>query len=239
VRERGEVSRSFVTSYEWKAERDEEIASSQPPIPQKPGDRRTGQANSRSQWHKIFLLAEGIMFIQLEVAVHTFQRVHGSHEYWFGMDNPFKTVEDGGEGIGEDMVIVDEFAIGTARTIGDTPAESFGGTGEDLADAMAVLEADFVGGGGVTETAGFNDGDKAPADLGFFLGGEFDRDDPGWEGTVEQSPEAFANAGGIDDNLLGRPLLRKILNIAEYEEVIFAGPGMTGENVVGGAVEGG
>ncbi len=60
---------------------------------------------------------------------------------------PFEAVEDGGEGIGEDVVVVDELAIGTARAVGDAPAEGLGGTGEDLADAMAVLEADLVGWG--------------------------------------------------------------------------------------------
>jgi hypothetical protein len=58
------------------------------------------------------------------------------------MDIPFQAVEDGGEGIGEDMVVVDELTIGAAGPIGDAPAEGFGGTGEDLGDAMAVLEAD-------------------------------------------------------------------------------------------------
>jgi hypothetical protein len=69
---------------------------------------------------------------------------------------PFHAVEDGDEGIGKDVVVVDEFAIGTAGAIGDTPAERLRGTGKDLADAMAVLEAHFVGGIGVMETPGFD-----------------------------------------------------------------------------------
>jgi len=94
---------------------------------------------------------------------------------------PFQAIEDGGEGVGEDAVVVDELAIGATRAIGDAPAEVLGGTGEDLVDAMAVLEADFVGGGGIIETAGFDDGEEAPANIGFFLGGEFDRDEAGQE----------------------------------------------------------
>ena len=100
---------------------------------------------------------------------------------------PFEPVEFGNEGIGQDEIVVDELAIRATGAIGDAPAEGFGGAGEDLADAMAVLEADFVGMDMVTEAAGLDDGEEAPANLGFFLLGEFDRDDPGGEGMIEQA----------------------------------------------------
>ncbi len=150
---------------------------------------------------------------------------------------PLLAVEDGGEGIGEDVVVVDEFAIRTAGAVGDTPTEGLGRTGEDLADAVAVLYANFVRGIGIIETPGFDDGKELPADLGFFLGGEFDRDDTGGEGTVEQRPEPFADTGGIDDDVLGRPLGCQILDLTEDRQVILPGPGVTGKDAVGRVTE--
>ncbi len=55
----------------------------------------------------------------------------------------------------------------------------------------------------VFEATGFDDGEETPTDLGFFLGGEFDGDDAGREGAIEQGPEAFADTGGIDDDVVG------------------------------------
>jgi len=154
------------------------------------------------------------------------------------LDIPFQAVEDGGEGVSEDVIIMDEGTIGATRAVGDPPAKVLGGAGEDLADTTAILEADFVGRVWINEPTGFNDGEEAPADLGFFLGGEFNGDHQSRECMIEQRPEAFAHAGGVDDNVLRRPLLRKVLYIAEDGEVVFAGPGMTGEDAVGGMVKG-
>jgi hypothetical protein len=152
---------------------------------------------------------------------------------------PFQAVEDSGEGIGKDIVIMDEFAIWPAGAIGDAPMEMFSRAGEDLTDTTAVLKADFIGGGGVNEAAGFNNGEETPADLGFFLGGEFDRDDTGGEGTIKHGPEAFAHAGGVDDDVLRRSLLCQVLDLTEDGEVIFTGPGVTGEDAIGWTGEGG
>jgi len=133
---------------------------------------------------------------------------------------------------------MDEGAIGAAGTVGNTPAKVFTRTGEDLADATAVLETNFVGGGRVNETASFDDGEEAPADLRFLLGGEFNGDDAGRESVIEQRPEAFAHTGGIDDDMLRGPLFLQVLDPAENGEVIFTGPGMTGKDAVGGIAEG-
>ena len=134
---------------------------------------------------------------------------------------------------------MDQFAIGTTGAIGDTPAKSFQGTREDLADAIPVLKANhsFRRWSGINETTGFDDGEKPPADLGFFLGSKFNRDDTSGKGTVEQSPETFAHAGGIDDDVLGRTLLGEVLDLTKYGEVVLTGPGMTSEDAVGGMVE--
>ncbi len=153
---------------------------------------------------------------------------------------PFEAVEDGGEGIGEDVVVVDELTIGTAGAVRDTPAEGLGGTGEDLADTVVVLEADrfaIVGGSGVGEASGLDDGEEAPADLGFFLGGEFDGDDASGKGTVEQRPKPFADPGGVDDDVLRGAMLGKVLDLTEDGEVVLPGPGVTGEDTVGGMME--
>ncbi len=91
---------------------------------------------------------------------------------------------------------------------------------------------------GVDEATGLDDGEEAPADLGFFLGGEFDRDDAGGECAVEHGPEPFADAGGVDDDLLRGPFFGEVLNLTEDGEVILPGPGVTGEDAVGGVVEG-
>jgi len=82
---------------------------------------------------------------------------------------PFQLVEDGGEGVGEDVVVVEQFAIRATGAIGDTPAQVFSGAGEHLADATAILQPNFLRGFSIHEAAGFDDGEKTPADLGFFL----------------------------------------------------------------------
>ena len=90
----------------------------------------------------------------------------------------------------------------------------------------------------VTEAAGLDDGEEAPADLGFFLLGELDRDDTGGEGTIQQGPEAFADAGGIDDDVLGMPGFGKALELAEDGQMVFADPTVTGNDMIGGMAEG-
>ena len=57
----------------------------------------------------------------------------------------------------------------------------------------------------IVKAAGFDDGDEAPANLGFFLLGEFDRDDARRKLTVEQCPKTFPDAGGIHDDVRGMP----------------------------------
>jgi len=47
-------------------------------------------------------------------------------------DIPFQAVKLDDEGIGEEIIIMDELAIRAAGTLGDTPAEGLGGAGEDL-----------------------------------------------------------------------------------------------------------
>ncbi len=136
--------------------------------------------------------------------------------------------------VGEDEIVMDELAIRAARAIGDTPTEGLERAGEDLVNAMAVLETDFVGMDMVTEAAGLDDGEETPADLGFFRLGELDGGDAGREGTVEESPEAFADAGGIDDDMLGMPGFGEALELAEDGKMVLANPTVAGDDMIGG-----
>ena len=126
---------------------------------------------------------------------------------------PFELVEPGDERIGQDEVVVDEFAIRATRAIRDTPTQVFLGAGQDLADATAVLQADLIGMDMVTEAAGLDDGEEAPANLGLFLLGELDRDDTRREGTIQKGPQPFAHAGGIDDDVLRVPGFGQALSL--------------------------
>ncbi len=154
------------------------------------------------------------------------------------MDVPFELIELGGEGIGEDEVVVDEFTIGATRAIRDAPAEGLLRAGQDLTNAMAILEVDFIGMGMVAEAPGLDDGEETPADLGFFLLGKLDRDDAFRKGTVEQRPEAFANAGGVHDDVLRTPGRGEGFELAKDGQVVFADPTVAFEDMVGGTPEG-
>ena len=179
-----------------------------------------------------------IIVIASGEAMHIEERVTTGNDESRGGKVPFEQVEFGGEGIGEDEVVVDELAIRATRAIRDTPAKGFGGTWENLANAAAVLEADFVSMGMVAEATDLDDGEEAPAKLGFFGLGEFDGDDTGREGTIQKGPEAFANAGGIDYDVLGMPGFGQVLEFAENGQVVFADPTVAGDDMIGGVTEG-
>ena len=134
---------------------------------------------------------------------------------------------------------MDELAIRATRAIRDAPAEGFEGAGQDLADTMGVLQADCIGVAVVTEAAGLDDGEETPAKLGFFGLGEFDRDDPAWEGTVEHGPEAFTHAGCVDDDVLGMPGFGEGFDLSTDSKVVFADPTVAGDDMIGGTLEGG
>ncbi len=114
-----------------------------------------------------------IKFFNTEVVIGLHQVTAGRRRNIREGEMPVELVEFGGEGVGEDEVVVDELAIGTTRAIGDAPTQDLLGAGEDLADAMGVLEVNLISMRMVTETAGLDDGEEAPADLGFFLLGKF------------------------------------------------------------------
>jgi len=152
---------------------------------------------------------------------------------------PFEYIQFGDQGIGENEIIVEEFAIRATRAIRDTPAQGLERAGQDRADAAGILQVDFVSMDMVPEAAGLDDGEEAPADLRFFLLRELDRDNAGGEGAVEHGPEAFAHAGGVDDDVLGMPGAGKGFEFTEDAEVVLADPTVAGDDMIGGALEGG
>ncbi len=183
------------------------------------------------------LLGIGNIFTTSKEMIHILKRISPRDDESRGGKVPFELVKLGDEGIGEDEVVVDKLTIRATRAIGDAPADGFEGAGENLGNAMAVLEADFVGMAMIAEATGLDDGEKAPTDLGFFGLGEFDRNEAGRKGTVEQGPEAFTDAGGIDNDMLGVPGLGQALEFAKNGQVVLANPTMTGDDMVGGMVE--
>ena len=179
------------------------------------------------------------IFMMLSVGeVHVQERVTTMDDGGCKGIVPFELIQFGGEGVGQDEIIVDELAIRSTGAIRDAPPKGFHGAGQDLADAAAVLQADFVGMDMITEAAGLDDGEEAPTDLGFFLLGEFDRDDTGREGAIQHGPEAFADAGGIDNDVLGMPGLGQSFEFAKDAEVVFADPTVAGNDMISGTLEG-
>ena len=150
---------------------------------------------------------------------------------------PFKLIEPGDEGIGEDKIVVDERTSGATSALGNAPAENLTGAGEDLVAAMGVLEVDLISVATVPEAAGLDDGEELPADLGLFLLSELDRNDAGGEMAVEHAPEAFADAGSVDDNVLRFPGLVEVLDLAEDIDVLFTDPAMAGKHMIGGVLQ--
>ena len=80
--------------------------------------------------------------------------------------------------------------------------------------------------------------EEAVADVAFDGGGEFDGDDFAGEGFVEQCPETFADAGGVDDDVAGVPGFGEVFELTEDGEVVLPGPFDPVDDAVGRVVEG-
>ena len=80
--------------------------------------------------------------------------------------------------------------------------------------------------------------EEAIADVAFDDGGEFDGDDFAGEGFVEQGPETFADAGGVDDEVAGTPAFGEGFELTEDGEVVLTGPFDPVDDAVGGVIEG-
>jgi len=81
-------------------------------------------------------------------------------------------------------------------------------------------------------------GKEAITDLAFHGSGELDGDDLAGKGFVEQSPESFAHAGGIYDEIPRLPLFGKVFELTKDGEVILTRPGEAVDDAVGGVLEG-
>ena len=100
------------------------------------------------------------------------------------------------------------------------------------------MEAHGVIGGAIAEATGLDDGEEPPADLALFLCGKLDRDDAGRKGSIEHGPEAFADAGGIYDEVLRMPRVGEVFELAEDSKMVLTLPGMAGYDAVGGTLKG-
>lgn len=88
-------------------------------------------------------LAEVALAIEIPV-VH---RVTAWDDYAGKAHVPAQFVQLGHQGVCQDEVVVDQFAIRAARPIRDAPAQGLERAWQDLADAVAVLLADFFAAG--------------------------------------------------------------------------------------------
>ena len=65
----------------------------------------------------------------------------------------------------------------------------------------------------VLKAMGFDEGEEGPAEVGFGAGGESEGDDEAFgrgPGFGEKAGEAGAEAGGIDDEVAGLPVIAKL-----------------------------
>ena len=78
-------------------------------------------------------------------------RIHGVtvNDEGGGGEAPIKFVKLGDEGVGEDVIIVDEGTFGITGSLGDSPTEGFAGTGQDFGLASSVLGFDLFGDNGI------------------------------------------------------------------------------------------
>ena len=100
---------------------------------------------------------------RLEIGIHFQKRIAGLDDDGVGVNGPLEVVEDGGEGIGDGDVVVDEEAVLVAATFGDTPAHDLRWAGEDLGFTGRVLTVGFLAWDAIAEAAGVDDGEKAIA----------------------------------------------------------------------------
>ncbi len=74
---------------------------------------------------------------------------------------PFEFIEDGGEGIGDWDVVVDEQTVLVAAASGNAPAHELARAGQDLGLAGGILAIRFRRGDAITEAASVDNGKEA------------------------------------------------------------------------------
>ena len=154
------------------------------------------------------------------------------------MDDPFEFVKDGCEGIGNGDVVVNEEPVLIAAAFGDSPTHNLRWASENLGFTGCILTVSFLAGNAITEAASINDGKEAIAEFTFHRLREFYGNDTRGEGFVEHGPQTFADASGVDDDVLRIPGFGKGLYFAEDGDVILTRPLLEVYGTVGRGLEG-
>ena len=125
---------------------------------------------------------------------------------------------------------MEEVAVRATSAIGDAPTKGLAGSGEDLVDAMGVLEVDLIGVAMVTEAAGLDDGENCQPISDFSCWVNLTGMTREGKVLVEHAPEAFADAGGVDDDVLRTPGVGEAFELAKDGEVALADPTVAGDD---------
>ena len=132
---------------------------------------------------------------------------------------------------------MDQLAIRTAGTIGDTPAHGLGRPRQDLGLTGGVLPVGLLTGNAIPEATGVDNGEETVAQLALHGLREFNGYDTRGKGFVEHGPQPLADTGGVDDDVLGQPRFGKGLYFAEDGDVILTRPLLEMNCTVGGSAQ--
>jgi len=177
------------------------------------------------------------LIARLEIGIHIQKRIARLDDDGVGVEDPCEAVEDGGEGISDGDVVMNEEAVLVAAAFGDAPAHDLGRSGEDFGLTSGVLPVSLSAGDAITEAASIDDGEKAITQFALHSLCEFNGDDASGKGFVEHGPQSFADAGGADDDVLRYPQFGKGLYFAEDGDVILTRPLLEVYGAVGGGLE--
>ena len=156
-----------------------------------------------------------------------------------GRLRPGKCIKLCDEGIGEEVIVVDELRHrGHGQPSGTPQRRVLPGPGRiSLRQWAYWRRTASAGRESRKRPVSMMARKRQPISLFSWLG-ELDRDDTGRKGFVEQRPEAFAHTGGIDDDVVGLPGFDEALELTEDGEVVETHPLPTVDDAVGGGMEG-
>jgi hypothetical protein len=155
-------------------------------------------------------------------------------------------VEEGAKGGAEDPIVVEGgVGEGGGDAGGDAPGEGLirtenVGYGRELAPEIEVGLI-CIRGGVVLKAAGFDEGKEGPAEVGFGASGEDEGDDETFgrgPDLGEEAGETGAEAGGIDDEVAGIPLVAQAAEEGVEIGVGDALPADAGDDAVEGEQRG-
>lgn len=178
------------------------------------------------------------MSMFLKRRIHFLEGVAGGDDEGCGADGPFQLIEDGGEGIGDGDIIMDELAILVAAALGDTPTHELTRARNDLGFTGGILPISDFSRNAIAKATCINNGEKAIGKFALDLLCELDRDYASRKSLVQQCPQTFANACGIYDNMERTPGLAKGFELAEYSKMVLTGPLLGIDDSVGWELQG-